>query len=288
MTFDFAQLFRDNAVPHWTEGKNVSDGWVNVQCVFCDDPSNHLGFSAEGACACWRCGTHSTSEAIHLLTGLDWQNIQTSYQGGAQSFRGTDRTGAPPSSLSLPIGTREMTEAHRQYIIDRNFDPDRLARDYALQGTGIVGPYKFRIIVPIFLHGRLVSYQGRDYTGRSELRYKTCRKEEEVVCHKHTLYDLDRAGEDVVVVEGVTDAWRLGAGAVATFGVGFTQEQVMRLAYYRRVFLLYDPDAMARAERLARAISGLGPEVEVVALEGGDPAEMSQGDADNLMKELLG
>jgi hypothetical protein len=289
MTYDFAQLFRDNAVPHWTEGNNVSIGWTNTTCCFCDDPSNHLGFSEEGACACWRCGTHSTSEAIHLLTGLDWQNIQTSYlKGGATSFRGTDRTGAPPSLLNLPVGTKPMTDTQREYLITRNFDPDKLARDYGIKGTGIVGPYKFRIIVPILLGGKLVSYQGRDYTGLSDLRYKTCQKEHEVVCHKHTLYDIDRAGEDVVVVEGVTDVWRLGPGSVATFGTGFTQEQVMILAGYRRVFLLYDGEEAAtrRADKLAHAISGLGAEVELVTLDGGDPAEMSQDDADYMMLEL--
>ena len=290
MRYDFSRLFRDNAVPHWTEGKNVSDGWVNTQCVFCDDPSNHLGFSEEGACVCWRCGRHSTSEAIHLLTGLDWQIIRTSYiiQGGAAPYQHDQISAAPPLFLSLPPGTREMTEKQRRYLEGRRFDPDRIARDYGVKGTGIVGPYKFRIIVPVMLGGKLVSYQGRDYTGKSDLRYKTCRKEDELVCHKHTLYDIDRAGNDVVVVEGVTDAWRLGAGAVATFGVGFTQEQVLRLARFRRVFLLYDPDAPGRAERLARAVAGLGPEVEVVQLDGGDPAEMAQDDADNLMKELLG
>jgi DNA primase len=153
----------------------------------------------------------------------------------------------------------------------------------------MIGPYKFRIIIPILQRGKLASFQGRDYTGRSDLRYKTCEKEKEVVCHKHLLYNADAIpGEDVVVVEGVTDVWRLGPGSVATFGTGFTQEQVMILAGYRRVFLLYDGEEAAtrRADKLAHAISGLGAEVELVTLDGGDPAEMSQDDADYMMLEL--
>lgn len=291
MSYDFAQLFWDNAVPHWTDGNNVSGGWVNVECVFCDDPSNHLGFSEEGACVCWRCGGHSTSEAILILTGQDWDKIQVSYQGGAGTHRHNQTQAAPPSLLALPVGTKPMADVHRQYLERRNFDPDKLVRLYGLQGTGIIGPYKFRIIVPILQRGRLVSFQGRDYTGRSDLRYKTCEKEKEIVFHKHLLYNADAIpGTDVVVVEGVTDVWRLGAGSVATFGTGFTQEQVIILAGYRRVFLLYDGEdaAMIRAEKLARAISGLGAEVELVILRSGDPAELKQDDANNLMKELIG
>ena len=287
MPYDFAQLFRDNAVPHWTEGNNVSDGWVNTNCVFCDDPSNHLGFSEEtGACACWRCGNHSTSEAIHILTGLDWQNIQTSYlTGGAAPYHKNDQSAAPPLFLSLPPGTHAMNQAHRKYLEDRLFDPDKLEREYDLQGTGMLGPYKFRIIIPIKLNGKLVSYQGRDYTGKAKLRYKTCKAEDEVVCHKHTLYDIDRAGNDIVVVEGVTDVWRLGKGAVATFGTGFTQEQILKLASFRRVFIMLDPDAAERADKLAKAVSGLGPDVEVVGI-GCDPGDLPQDEADYLMKDL--
>jgi len=289
MSFDFAQLFHDNSVPYWTEGNNVSENWVNVNCVFCDDSSNHLGFSEEGACACWRCGNHSTSDAIMLLTGQDWQNIQTSYSGGATHYQRNDQSVAPPSFLSLPIGTGPMNDAQKEYLIQRNFDPDKLAQDYHLQGTGIVGPYKFRIIIPIYHKGRMVSFQGRDYTGRSELRYKTCGKDQELIHHKHVLYNSDSVpGDSVVVVEGVTDAWRLGAGAVATFGVGYTQAQLLFLASFRRVFLLYDPDAQSRALKLAFAIDGLGPEAELIFINMQDPAEMKQDDADHLMKELLG
>jgi hypothetical protein len=43
---------------------------------------------------------------------------------------------------------------------------------------------------------------------------------------KETLYNLDNAKDGTaIVVEGPIDVWRIGDGAVATFGVIYTQKQ---------------------------------------------------------------
>ena len=51
--------------------------------------------------------------------------------------------------------------------------------------------------------------------------------EKSVVNYKDILYNMDRVqGEKVVVVEGITDVWRMGDGFVASFGTTLTSAQI--------------------------------------------------------------
>ena len=43
--FDIISYLENRGVSYWTEGKNVTDGWVNINCPFSPDPSNHLGIN---------------------------------------------------------------------------------------------------------------------------------------------------------------------------------------------------------------------------------------------------
>jgi len=43
--FDVEQFLYDYSVSYTTSGKNVSQGWIGVQCPFCDDHSSHGGFN---------------------------------------------------------------------------------------------------------------------------------------------------------------------------------------------------------------------------------------------------
>jgi len=144
-------------------------------------------------------------------------------------------------------------------------------------------------MAPIFVGGRMVSYQGRDITGKADLRYKACRKDLELRDHKTVLYNADNAGDSIVVVEGVFDVWRLGDGAVATMGTSVTRRQIVEMAEYGRVFVLSDPEpeAQAKAMWLCGQLRILGVDAANNVLDSGDPADMAQADADKLMGELL-
>ena len=62
------KLYQDYNIPVWTEGNNVSPGWINTQCCWCDDPSNHLGFDpSDEHFNCWRCGGHLIVPTIAKL-----------------------------------------------------------------------------------------------------------------------------------------------------------------------------------------------------------------------------
>jgi hypothetical protein len=299
-SFDAIRFVRDHGIPiadH--DSKHFHQDWVNVGCPFCTgNPGEHLGYNTDkGYWNCYRCGWHSVTEVIEALlkvTKDEAHKLAKTYGARPQLREKASGDSRRPSSVSLPPGTEKMRDPHRYYLRKRGYDPEELEELWGLMGTGILGPYKFRVIAPIHRNGRLVSYQGRDITDRAPLKYKACRAENEAVPHKHLLYGLDRAmSHSVVVVEGITDVWRLGPGAVATFGIEWAPEQALLLKRFPRVLIMYDfgeAEAQRQARKLGAALSGFGVNVEMLMVPGfqGDPADLPDRKAKKLMRQILG
>lgn len=227
--------------------------------------------------------------ALAHVGKLEALEILRTYGSKRPVRRGRKETEERPSSVKLPPGTASLTSVHKKYLEDRGFDPDELEKRWHLKGTRNIGPYSFRIIIPIYQNNKLVSFQGRDITGRSPLRYKACPLNREVVPHKECLYGEDYVDSDnVVVVEGVTDVWKLGKGSVATFGIAYKRAQVLRLLQYKNVHIVYDPEpiAQSQAERMAYELSSLGVNVHVVSGLKCDPGDLSADEARDLMRML--
>lgn len=296
--FDVLRFLKDHHVDFITEGnKHCRPGWVQVHCPFCNGSQNyHLGINLDqGYGHCWRCRGKSLWT---LVKGLTRENNSRIYQiiehysnGRPVLERKAEIKVDIRKNVKLPMGSSEMTERHRKYLIKRNFDPDLLEHEWELLGTGPIGEYRHRIIAPIYYHRKLVSFQGRDITNKSELRYKACSIDKEVIHHKHILYGLDKVrGDELILVEGITDVWRFGTGAVATFGTGFTRQQAQILSRFRRCHILFDPEPVAQktAEELAWHLQMLGVDAPLVWLaEGEDPGSLSQKEADYIKKQLL-
>jgi hypothetical protein len=136
-----------------------------------------------------------------------------------------------------------------------------------------------------------VSYIGRSTkTGKGEARWKACGKEHERVWHRAILYGMDLLpGNKAIVVEGCTDVWRLGPGAVGTFGIDWTEEQRRVLKKLDRVWILFDEESQAqkKAEELAYGLSDF-TEVEILDIEQGDPGELPLKEARGLVNDLIG
>ncbi len=295
MAIDFERLSRDRGIRLAPSGhKHTRPGWVQAECPFCvGNPGYHLGYqAANDRFNCWRCGAHRTGDTIAALLKLPLTDAFDLIRGyhlrGSQIVDERPRAGA--KTLTLPPQSRDMASRHQTYLLGRGYDPDALSATWGLLGTGPIGDYKFRIVAPIIFGGIMVSYQCRDITGRASVPYLACAIENEVMHHKHCLYGMDKAsGHSVAIVEGIADVWRLGPGAVATFGIGYTTEQVAMMRLWKRRFVLFDsadPQAMDKAERLANALSAFGGWTEIIEIDAPDPGEMEQEDADSLMAEL--
>lgn len=78
---------------------------------------------------------------------------------------------------------------------------------------------------------------------------------------------------------------------MATFGIKYTPAQVNMLSQFRRTFIWFDeedPEAEEKSMQLASELTALGKESQTIrAGIDGDPGDLTQSDADYIMRDLL-
>lgn len=298
--YDFIKLCQDYHIPYDAQIAR-SRGFLAIPCPYCrSEAKSNKGYYGAIHMGkiyfnCWKCGVKPINEVIHLLTGMNWDEISIDYKTildprDVYLSQVTEQKPRPKIKHVLPRLAVPLTSRQKAYLLKRGFHPDRTEEKYKLLGTGPVGSYKFRIIIPIFYQGEVVSFQGRDYTDKSDLRYKACKMDNEKIHHKYLLYGYDDVpGDHAIVVEGIMDKWKMGDSAVATFGTAYTPQQRALLTRFKRVTVLFDPEDQARAHanKLAGELSGLGVETDLIFLSKGDPGDLSERDARELAEEIL-
>lgn len=291
--FDVLAYLQDRGISHSLSGENVSSGWVGVNCPFCEDQLNHLGINLSSKLfSCWKCGAKgSIVKYIQRVENCSWAEsykILRKYIDRFYSF-----TTQPQEIKSSEIYSyikkfkTELPDPHRNYLIKRGFDPDYIANKYNLLASPMTGDFRYRLIAPIYMNFELVSFVGRDVTGQGDPRYKNCPDSISTIPVKSCLYNIDSARKDsVIVVEGITDVWRMGDDTVGLFGVQYTVHQLRLLTKFNRIFVMLDSEAMDVANKLASDLSSVVKEVEVLQLAEGDPAELSAVEVAKLKYEL--
>lgn len=296
------QLYKDFNVPFATEGhKHCREGWVNTTCPFCTgNPGMHLGYNmADDFYVCWRCGWKATHKALALLIHVsekEAKEIARKY-GGKSHVKSAVTVRVGQKKFRLPPSTAPMNDRHKRYLTKRKFDPEVIEKIWDVQGTGPISlmdgiSFSHRLVIPIYWENRIVSFQTRDITAKHSLRYITCPEQREIVKHKHIFYQAipTKDSDACICVEGVTDAWRFGYGAIATFGIKYTKYQVREISKrFKKVFVVFDddPQAIKQSEKLTAELILRGVDAYSIKIQG-DPGDMAQTDADALKKELLG
>ena len=307
---DYESICKQLDIPYWTSGKNNVEGCLTIHCPCCPDndpdPSRHGNLNpADGSYSCWRCkGSHPSvviARAAHISVQAASDLIRK-YTTGVASVKREEVKMA--NSITLP-GSYTPLDIHRNYLEGRGFDVGELKFYHGIKFTGMMEKWEgmnwqFRVIIPVFdRRNNLVSFQGRDVTGKQD-RYLFPPKEKQVKDCKTLLYGAELCGkkDSLLVVEGVMDAWKLGAGAVCTFGSSVTQEQVLEMSHWRRVFLAFDnePAAVQHARDVAKQLSSLGTEAFLVNTDFGldsqgnvrDVGDLSLVDARCFKEEVLG
>ena len=274
-------------------GKNVSRGWIGLNCPFCDDPSNHCGVNLTADFfTCFRCPAKGPIALLVMaIEDIEWTEAIEKMK---QFHEGTlplplDRISG--NKVVFPKNAvTTLLDLHREWLGGRGFDPLRIFSKYNLRSVGLLGDWMFRLIIPIYIDRLLVAYVGRDVTDKSPLPYKNCKIEECIMPVKQCVYNIDKADQTAIVVEGPTDVWNVGDGSVAILGLKYTQGQVKLLAHFRRVFILLDAGDKEQevAERLAYDVATLVPEVHIYDLGEGDPGNLSKDDVVHLRREIFG
>ena len=305
-TFDPIAYFEDRNISYSTEGKNVTEGWVNIECPFpfCNDPSNHLGINLESKLfSCWACGEKGGMDRlIQELEPCSWSKSQVILsQFQENPYKDVPLDVKYPETGSKTVRSRDMKDIlspfmdqfpkmHLNYLKSRDFDPEILIPKYRLKACYNTGKYKFRIIAPVIMDSEIVSFVGMDVTRQAKIPYKNASDSESIIPIKSCLYNLDNASvatlgkkvtkeqinllirhgnETVILVEGITDVWRIGNGLRIGHGT-------------KRVYLLPDSDAYYDWKILAIEIAPLFDTVELIKLNSGDPENLRE----NALKEI--
>lgn len=286
----FTDILHDYRIDYREAGAHhhVCEGFVGLDCPFCSPGSGKfkLGYNlARGFTTCWSCGPHRTAEVLGLLTGLS-PGACYSLLGGIdfEKWRGTRLTG----KLEMPRGVGPLLGSHKKYLRERGFDPGAVERLWRVQGIGHIGDFPHSLFIPIYFRGELVSWTTRRCSHTSDFRYGNARPDQERVSAKSLLYGEDYCGHTACVCEGPTDVWRIGPGAVCTFGMAFSKEQLNRLAKYAKVLVCFDGERQAqrRADRLAEEIAVVVPSVARIELPGCDPGSAPERHL-NAIREML-
>jgi len=252
-------------------------GWIQIKdCPFCGSDNYHLGLNTQGGIfSCWKCGFHPSFKVWRSL-GLERERLKDVL--GNLDTEEVVRYERTRISLKEPPDLGPLLPPHRTYLLERGFDPDRLARLWKIAGIGLSSRLAWRIYIPVIQRGKPVSWTTRSIGSRVAQRYISASAEEEVMNHKHTIYGRDYCQNRVIVVEGPADAWRVGPGAGALFGTAFSTAQVAELVKIPHRFICFDsePTAQARARDLASQLSCFPGTTEVIELDADDPGSASR------------
>jgi hypothetical protein len=314
---DIEKLFQDYSVRTADKGhKHNRDGWINVCCPFCSgDPGYHLGYNIQhNYCVCWRCGHIPVPKAISGILGISYKkakNLIKGYKGGYGIGNRLKREiKAKKRAFKLPSNVSPLTDnsVARNYMQERGFskwDINKLCNDFGLMRTGATCVFKmngklvnlkFRIFAPIYYKGEMISWQTRDISNNSALKYITCPKESEKRDHKSVIYmhkDAEYAAfpDYIVLCEGIFDVWKVhlsGFFAGCGFGVDLTIDQIYFLKKnFKRVLLFLDPDRarQKKGRGLMAQLMFSGVQCSIIEnYTGKDPGDLNTKEIQSILK----
>lgn len=243
------------------------DEWA-VPCPECDVTRTkdfRLWFNVKrNVGTCYKCHrSFNTTKLVQALEGVSFGEalrlVKEHTVGGVlslallkqhveQAFSETgERADEELPEVELPDEFRLVEPDGRfpAYIMER-IGSIKTILDYGI-GWCSAGFYRDRMVVPVALHGRVVSFVARDMTGKAERKvlYPKGTKTSRVLFN----YDRAKSFERVVLVEGALDALRVGPRGMAIFGTSISDAQVALLAASeaRDVVVMLDGDEAGEA-----------------------------------------
>jgi hypothetical protein len=265
-------------------------GWLQLDCPYCSRTESrwHLGFNLNrGYLHCWSCGPKPIVATLAEITGAkvgDVLRLTKDLEGVRQKIV------KPKGKYLPPPGVAPMTNPHKRYLTKRGFDWNLLTKKWGLQGIGGLSTHPWRLFIPILYNGDAVSWSTRRIKGGDHYdRYRSASLEREALPHKDLLYGEDHCTHSIVAVEGFTDAWAIGYGAVATMGTSYTRTQILRMSRYPRVAICFDSDKAGRqrARELAGMLSSLGTPVALIHLDAKDAGEADRSEIRAIRRAFL-
>lgn len=270
--FNAIQYFKDFDIPNFDHkhSKNAQIGWVNIQCPFCNDHSDHLGFNLENYYFnCWNCDYHSVYDVIQALTPFEnTKEILKLYDYDILLTEKIEKKLNKELVTKIKLPGFELEKIHKRYLKNRGLDPLYIEEKYKIRGTLNHKNFPFSLIIPIFQQNKLVTYQTRGTT--KEDRYINCLPENEITPIKETIYNIDNCNNNfIIITEGVFKVFKLGDNSCCVFGKNFTHKQIQKFLNYDVIIGAFDPDEAGESgtKKLCNLLDSLGKQVYYMELE---------------------
>lgn len=301
MRFDVIQFLDNNSIAYKSRGTNIAENWVGIEfCPFCNDRRYHFGMNLlSGGYSCWVCGAKGwVYEFIAAYYGISLQEVR---KIGKEYLTDTLATPITRRRNKLDISKKlltpstfssELPAAWLAYLEKRNFDISIAAR-YNLMSAGIIDrEWKYRLIIPFYIDGQLVSWTGRDITDQMPAKYKNCPNDLALIDTRQTIYNIDAMSRKSILTEGATDVHRLGGATGAIIGLNMTTAQMLMIKNkgVEELTIVFDgePLAQKRAREVAKKLEFIGITTHVIDLGNGlDPGMLSDEEAFALRREVF-
>ncbi len=333
MAFDWITFLDRHKVDYVPAG---SDN-VETRCIWCGegDQAHHLSISLRGfGYKCWKQPLQhkgrGNAKLVQALLGCSWAeafNITGEGSRGpslaegafltrAKALLGSGKKSATDNrELEYPPEFRPLVpEGSGRYFVEymtsRGYSEDdlyRLQRPYKLQCC-ISGFFKYRVVFPIYMKKRLVTWTGRSVRKETEVRYQTLSANPDVaeryglpqavMSIEQTLWNYDKllgGGEELYICEGPFDALRLdsvgrnfGIRATCVFKKQISEYQGSLLdnvcPRFRRAYLLFDTAEHADTMRTRSQLAHLKLQTRFLPSRYKDPGEMDYKAAARFLK----
>ncbi len=228
-------------------------------------------------------GVHNPAERTQFLVSTEG-NVNKTQRLCQRPFPGTCR----------PLTEMTVDEPAVQYLTgERNFGFET-AEEFQLRYCMHSDEFPAaggRIIAPIIQHGTMFGWQGRwvgEPPNKFTPKYYTCPG----LPRRLLLYNIDRAAGKpfVVVMEGITDVWRLPDYGVGLLGKTMSLEQLALLQlsfpHQQPIVLCLDPETHDNCAMKIHELVNIGcnPVARVRLPDNCDPADL---DSDVLLNTIL-
>jgi hypothetical protein len=317
------KVLSDYNIPFLTEGKNVKDGNVNVQCPWCgsEDKSMHMGINLEtGMWGCWRSSEHRGRDIRYLIIKLincsiveaeyllDIRNNILNEEDLMQLFNASFSTTKDnkvkkyggQDTLVLPVNFHWPQGLFTKYLSYRGFeDLTFFVEKYKIYSC-LFGDWRYRLIFPIYFRSKLVTWIGRSIATNPYLPYMDLSIEESVRHSKYCLYNFDNlvGGDILFITEGIFDALKLDyyspdrVNATCIFTKTMRNEQAYLLyeiaPKYKKLVLMLDTDAQQEAFKIVQDLGFISNILlGTLPLNVKDPGELSEKGVKTLVKGVF-
>ena len=291
----FQEILQEHNIPFKTDGEHQHSrkGWINFPCPFCGyktDEKYHAGYLIDrGLVNCWRCGPHSVTNTLISLLEKPYYEVKQILETIEKVPRSDFKRLQSAGRVETPSGLEALRKPHRAYLFDRGLDPEMMKKLWRVQGIGLSNELQWRVWIPVYYKGELVNWTTRSI-GESGSKYISAEPHQCKRPLKSVLFGEDYCRNSIVITEGPFDVFKIGPGAVATFGVNYSSSQLFLMSKYPIRVVCFDSEEEAQklANKLFNQLSQYPGETFNIVLEsGGDPGDASKEEIEAGLNRLI-